>query len=645
MKNNKYTKWIGDDNYTAKDWFPVSSQIDNDAPPPCNNIPKQLRLQTCVSPGFYFGCYTAEKGQYVGMPQGTEGNIAILGGCGTGKSAGIAKPTLCTWQGTMCVTDIKGELSDFYENLYQQKIVTRPFKIFDPMKDNGIGYDPFYCINQDNEFNLINKVREMASIIIPFPPDVKEPFWIESEQSILAAALLYNIRLGLSFSETMLSITHSSVNKLIQKILRGEDESTKMILGDTANLKPETLAAFDREIRNKLIVFSAAPIINAFRDAKKDPDCFTWNDLDNYNIFLRIPPEMIEQWSGVINLMYAQLIHHLEGRPDMYTTKGKHNTQTLLLMDEFARFGKLEMITNAMATLRSKNVNICLFLQSLAQLDKLYGIYNRRIILDNCQYKAILSANNAETQEYFSNLIGTHLRVQHGYSSSYNDFYDYSSHTEQFNETREYIIFPHELSTLTDILLLTPYGFCRVDKLQLHNNLSHHPLLPEPIITNATACKVISTSEQLLSQQQCNEIQQEDTCNKGTTVTNEYIHIKTVYCNDISVSRPKTKTERSQNMLPNKKTIEQSLKHIAQIEQSNRIKQRQQKKLQAKKNQRRNYIIGELVSRYFPEVLKLEPGTNEQNAVTFSSLESFLSVLASNQELIKQIKRDTTNNK
>lgn len=108
---------------------------------------------------------------------------------------------------------------------------------------------------------------------------------------------------------------------------------------------------------------------------------------------------------------------------------------------------------------------------------------------------------------------------------------------------------------------------------------------------------------------------------------------------------PKQKPKGAKICYQIKKTIEQSLKHIAQIEQSNRIKQRQQKKLQAKKDQRRNYITGELVSRYFPEVLKLEPGTNEQNAVTFSSLESFLSVLASNQELIKQIKRDTTNNK
>lgn len=623
-KEKKYSIWVGDDDYYAND-LPFESPPTSICPPQTrNNIPDQLHLHTCVSPGFCFGHIITETDQYVGIPQGTEGNILITGACGSGKSSGIAKPTLCTWQGTMLVTDIKGELSDFYKNLYEKGMVGRPFKIFDPMQNNGIGYDPFYCMSQDDEFNLITKVQEMASIIIPFPPDVKEPFWIESEQSILAAALLYNIRLGLNFSETMINIARSSLKELLLKILKSDDESPKMILGDIVNLKPEALAAFDREIRNKLIVFSTDPhIINAFREAKKDPNCFTWDDIDNYNIFLRIPPDKIEQWSGVINLMYTQLIHHLERRPDMHTPKGTHNTQTLLLMDEFARFGKLEIITNTMPTLRSKNVNICLFLQSLAQLDKLYGIYDRRIILDNCQYKVILSAYDAETQEYFSNLIGTHSGVQHGHSSSYDDFHDYTGYTEQTNETREPIIYPHEFSTLTDILLLTPYGFCRVDKFQLHNDFSYHPLLPEPKTIPVISCKVISTSNHPLSQQQ---------------------HDDPLYCKNVFVSSTPNKAERSQNMLSNQKVITQSLKHIVEIEHSNRIRQRQQKSLQAKKDQRRNYIIGELVSHYFPEVLKLEPGTKEQNTVTFSSLESFLSALASDQELVRQIKRNASNN-
>lgn len=185
--------------------------------------------------------------------------------------------------------------------------------------------------------------------------------------------------------------------------------------------------------------------------------------------------------------MYTQLIRHLERRPEQYSPEGVNNMQTLLLMDEFARFGKLEMITHAAETLRSKNVNICLVVQSLAQLDKIYGEYDRRIILDTCKFQAVLRANDADTQEFISRLIGTHPVIHRGRNESFDDFMEPTGYSNQFTETREYIVFPHELSTLTDILLITPYGFCRVDKLLLDNDLTDNPLLPERIVLPATA--------------------------------------------------------------------------------------------------------------------------------------------------------------
>ena len=46
--------------------------------------------------------------------------------------------------------------------------------------------------------------------------------------------------------------------------------------------------------------------------------------------------------------------------------------------------------------------------QSLAQLDLIYGRESRQVIADNCSYKAILKATDADTQEYFSKLVGTY---------------------------------------------------------------------------------------------------------------------------------------------------------------------------------------------------------------------------------------------
>lgn len=119
------------------------------------------------------------------MLQGAEGNISIIGGNGSGKSAGIAKPTLKTWRGPICATDVKGELSDFYEELCRRKLVLRPYIKFDPMQADCPSYDPFWLLLHDREENLLNNIKEIAMAIAPVSPDDKQPFWAETEQGCL----------------------------------------------------------------------------------------------------------------------------------------------------------------------------------------------------------------------------------------------------------------------------------------------------------------------------------------------------------------------------------------------------------------------------------------------------------------------------
>lgn len=378
-----------------------------------SKIPKRLRLKTGCDPGFFFGGLNqVKKGYFIGMPQGEDGNIAAIGGNASGKSSSIVKPTMRHWKGPMCVTDIKGELSEYYEKLYQDELVTRPYIIFDPMDEESPSYDPFDFLLWDDEANLISNIEEMASIIIPQNPDVRESFWDDTERALLAAALLHYFVLGLSFSETLCRILNSTVSSLCAELDGTIDEREKMLIGSLGEMKEETVASVDRGLRNKLIPLVADERIgHAFRGQREGAKCFSWNDLEYHNIFLRIPLHRVEQWGSAVNLMYTQLIHYLERRPEKYSDEGSKIEPTLILMDEFARFGKLDAMIPAMSTLRSKSVNFCLVLQSLAQLDMIYGKDARRIILDNCQFQAILRANDPETQKYLSDLIGTTIRT------------------------------------------------------------------------------------------------------------------------------------------------------------------------------------------------------------------------------------------
>lgn len=95
-------------------------------------------------------------------------------------------------------------------------------------------------------------------------------------------------------------------------------------------------------------------------------------------------------------------------------------------------------------------------------------------------------------------------------------------------------------------------------------------------------------------------------------------------------------------MLTLDERIRQTEAKVTKLKQQRRIQEKKEKESCKRRNQRRNYIIGELVSKHFPEVLNLEPGTKAENAVTFASFEAFLSVLAADQECINQIKLKAT---
>lgn len=56
-------------------------------------VPKQLSLNN-NDPGVFFGSLRSRG--YVGMRQGKDGNILVIGGTDSGKSSGIVKPTLET---------------------------------------------------------------------------------------------------------------------------------------------------------------------------------------------------------------------------------------------------------------------------------------------------------------------------------------------------------------------------------------------------------------------------------------------------------------------------------------------------------------------------------------------------------------------
>lgn len=305
---------------------------------------------------FFFGIrhnHGTQKTYYIGKPQDRDGHVLVVGGAGSGKSSCIAIPTLGTWSGTFFAIDIKGELS---KNWTLVRKTNYPVKVFDfsrEKKSVTFRYDPFYLLREGSQDDLIQNAREIAQSIIPIPPNVREPFWSQAAQHVLTAVILYvygfeerdpdtGELLQGTFNQAMALIQSKPIWGVIEEISKSGNEAAIMHINQFREIKDpddnKMLMGISAELSNRVMVFATD---NRIRAAfTKDEAMMEWEDLEDNNIFMRIPEDKLGQWDGAITMMLTQLIRTLERRPDKYSNGGEL-PPVLLLLDEFLALERL----------------------------------------------------------------------------------------------------------------------------------------------------------------------------------------------------------------------------------------------------------------------------------------------------------------
>ena len=400
--------------------------------------------------GFVFG---KDKGKYINKPETTDGHILVIGGAGSGKTSGIAIPTLMSWENPVFAIDIKGEL---YEKTKNKRDIHK-IKVFDPTNRNAYGYDPFYVMSYADDIS--SEARNIAISMCPLSADIKEPYWIKSAQSMLTGLILYHYQLGKDFPETMTSIKAKPIKVQLEEIMQSNDEKAKLEISQFYGMDDKTLGIVYSEVSNHITIFATNSDLQYA--LKRSSSAITPKDLENgYDIFCCIPEHKLEEWKDLFSMMINQFLKAFERRSE------DNQTPILFLIDEFARLGKIEAISNGLATLRSKKIHIALFVQSKAQLNVNYGKDVAEVIADNCSYKAILKASEPTTQEWCSKLVGTYDKEKK--SSNFNaDVVGFAkgSGTSRTTEDKP-IIKPEEFAYLKDIVCIFPNGYKRIDKIK-----------------------------------------------------------------------------------------------------------------------------------------------------------------------------------
>lgn len=395
--------------------------------------------------GILFG---KSKGKIVYSPTDTEGHVAVFGGSGTGKTSALLIPTLKSWTGTSFTIDICG---DIYKN------VASPDKlVYEPADPNTIPFNIFGAIDDlKDEDDKNEALEELAFLLMPDDDrmsDASKFFHTEGRKILTACLIAFYFR-GLDFIEICEKMLANSWVALFEEIDNTNNPKAKQYINSFLGTSDQNTAGCKQAADAAIKLFATnARIKRSIRRPHKGEQAFMPAVLEKRSVFVVIDDTKLKLYAPLLQILTAQSLEYFSNRSN------DNNSTILFALDEFVSLGKLE-ITDALRKLRKKHIRIMMLTQSLSDLDLVYGADERKAMMNNFAFKAILSASDTETQEYFSKLIGyTNVKKR---STSKNS----RSTTKTESEVKDYIIEPSDLAHLKErLILLSPDGYEKLKK-------------------------------------------------------------------------------------------------------------------------------------------------------------------------------------
>ncbi len=395
-------------------------------------------------------------------------HILLFAPTGSGKGVGFVIPNLLFWTHSVIVHDIKLEnyelTSGWRKNNLKQKVF-----LWNPADPDGIShcYNPMDWISK-KPGQMVDDVQKICNFLLP-----EQEFWQNEARALLTGVMLYLVTAPgtvRTLGEVVRTLRNDDVVYNLAVVLDtvGKEIHPVAYMNIASYLqKPDKERGSVTSTANSSLELWANPLIDAttatsdfnLHNFKKSP----------HTCYVGLTPDNISRLKPLMNMFYQQAAAFFTAKLPQPDEK----FGVLMMMDEFPTLGKMEQFLAGIAYFRGYNVRLFLIIQDTEQLKGIYEDSGMNSFLSNATYRITFAANNMETANLISQLLGNKTVTQVSYNKpKYLDL-NPGARSLHLSEVQRALLLPQEVITLPrddQIILIESQPPIKCKKIKYFND-------------------------------------------------------------------------------------------------------------------------------------------------------------------------------
>lgn len=347
------------------------------------------------------------KGRYLTSPG--QHHVLLAAPTGSGKGVGIVIPNLLAWNHSAIVLDVKREnwgLTAGFRKQHGHKVY-----LFDPAApDRRTHRWNFLGYVRDSHADRVDDLQKIGHLLFP-DIDGTDPIWSGGCRSLFLGLALYLFEtegkprtpgqiaregygLDVEAFKTLLGDRRAANNPLT--------ETCELAMRDFLNAPDKTRDSIRKTFTSRMELF-LNPNIDAATSAN-DFDLAAMRS-ERITVYLGVTPDNLGRLSVLLNLFFQQAIDlHTRELPERNPAL---KYQLLMLIDEFAALGKMQVLVDAIAFVRGYNIRLMPIFQSPRQVQAIYGERHAAAFFENHTLRIVYEPANHNIAKEISDELGT----------------------------------------------------------------------------------------------------------------------------------------------------------------------------------------------------------------------------------------------